>query len=237
MDRDGAAHDEVARPQGARHPDGPRLRRLLYVPAAKSSGSLNATYEGARELAAWKQKVRAAWPRSGSTTWRAQGLGDIPQLGTTVGIRAFAALGDLAPDGHRGRGRARPRRHQRRDHRPARARCRWRTTTKATVPLRGRTEAGPPRPFGYTVRVIPQPHRPRHRGRNGPGRRSSDPTTCPPRTSPCRLRILNPFATTHYHPACLTKAGSFVCRRARPPTLGFRAWSSCNSPMAASWSS
>ena len=69
----------------------------LYVPAAKSSRSLNATYDGARELAAWKQKVRAAWAQIRVDHVELQGLGDVPQLGTTVGIRAFAALGDLAP--------------------------------------------------------------------------------------------------------------------------------------------
>src|SRR4051794_4074261 len=70
----------------------------LYVPAAQSSRSLNATYDGARELAAWKQKVVAAWPQIRVDHVELQGLGDVPQLGTTVGIRAFAALGDLAPD-------------------------------------------------------------------------------------------------------------------------------------------
>ncbi|WP_410793008.1 alpha-glucan family phosphorylase [Kribbella sp. C-35] len=69
----------------------------LYVPAAQSSRALNSTYDGARELAAWKQKVRAAWPQIRVDHVELQGLGDVPQLGTTVGIRAFAALGDLAP--------------------------------------------------------------------------------------------------------------------------------------------
>jgi len=69
----------------------------LYVPAALSSRSLNATYDGARELAAWKQKVRAAWPQIRVDHVELQGLGDVPQLGTNVGIRAFAAIGDLKP--------------------------------------------------------------------------------------------------------------------------------------------
>ncbi|MBP2351088.1 starch phosphorylase [Kribbella aluminosa] len=69
----------------------------LYVPAAQSSRALNSTYEGARELAAWKRKVRAAWPQIRVDHVELQGLGDVPQLGTTVGIRAFAALGDLEP--------------------------------------------------------------------------------------------------------------------------------------------
>ncbi|WP_460664920.1 alpha-glucan family phosphorylase [Kribbella swartbergensis] len=70
----------------------------LYVPSAHSSRSLNATYDGARELAAWKKKVRAAWPQIRVDHVELQGLGDVPQLGTNVGIRAFAALGDLTPN-------------------------------------------------------------------------------------------------------------------------------------------
>jgi starch phosphorylase len=69
----------------------------LYVPSALSSRSLNETYDGARELAAWKKKVRAAWPQIRVDHVELQGLGDVPQLGTNVGIRAFAALGDLKP--------------------------------------------------------------------------------------------------------------------------------------------
>ena len=67
------------------------------MPAAQSSRALNSTYDGARELAAWKKKVRAAWPQIRVDHVELEGLGDVPQLGTTVGIRAFAALGDLAP--------------------------------------------------------------------------------------------------------------------------------------------
>ncbi|TCN32252.1 starch phosphorylase [Kribbella orskensis] len=67
----------------------------LYVPAAHSSRRLNSTYEGARELAAWKKRVRAAWPQIRVDHVELQGLGDVPQLGTTVGIRAFVSLGEL----------------------------------------------------------------------------------------------------------------------------------------------
>jgi starch phosphorylase len=69
----------------------------LYVPAAHSSRALNATYDGARSLAAWKKKVRAAWPQIRVDHVELQGLGDVPQLGTTVGIRAYVTLGDLTP--------------------------------------------------------------------------------------------------------------------------------------------
>jgi glycogen phosphorylase len=70
----------------------------LYVPAAKSSRLLNTTYDGARELASWKKRVRAAWPQVRVDHVELQGLGDVPQLGTTVGIRAFVTLGELSTD-------------------------------------------------------------------------------------------------------------------------------------------
>jgi starch phosphorylase len=69
----------------------------LYVPAAKSSRLLNSTYEGARQLATWKHRVRAAWPQVRVDHVELQGLGDVPQLGTTVGIRAYVTLGELEP--------------------------------------------------------------------------------------------------------------------------------------------
>ena len=62
----------------------------LYVPAAQSSRALNSTYDGARELAAWKKRLRDAWPAIRVDHVELQGLGDVPQLGTTVGIRAYA---------------------------------------------------------------------------------------------------------------------------------------------------
>ncbi len=34
----------------------------LYTPAAAASRALNDDYAGASELAAWKHRVRAAWP-------------------------------------------------------------------------------------------------------------------------------------------------------------------------------
>ena len=63
LDRDGAAHAEVARPQGARRPgwcattSASSTRRPRATPAP-----LNADYTGAAELAAWKKRVRAGWP-------------------------------------------------------------------------------------------------------------------------------------------------------------------------------
>jgi glycogen phosphorylase len=72
--------------------------QLLYAPAAESSHRLNSTYDGARELARWKQRVRTAWPGVRVDHVELQGLGDTPQLGTTVGVRAFVSLGELSAE-------------------------------------------------------------------------------------------------------------------------------------------
>ena len=60
--RDGPAHAQVARPQGAGHPDGPRLRRASSTPRPPSTAARSTPTTPARaELAAWKKKVRAGW--------------------------------------------------------------------------------------------------------------------------------------------------------------------------------
>jgi starch phosphorylase len=69
----------------------------LYMPAAESSKLLNSTYEGARDLAAWKRKVRTAWDGVRVDHVEVQGLGGVPQLGSTVDVRTFVSLGDLDP--------------------------------------------------------------------------------------------------------------------------------------------
>ncbi len=70
----------------------------LYAPAAASSQRLNSTYDGARELARWKRRVRGAWSGVRVDHVEVSGLGDVPQLGTTVDVRAFVSLGELAPE-------------------------------------------------------------------------------------------------------------------------------------------
>ncbi len=70
----------------------------LYAPAAESSKLLNSTYEGARDLAAWKRKVRTAWDGVRVDHVEVQGLGGVPQLGSTVDVRTFVSLSELDPD-------------------------------------------------------------------------------------------------------------------------------------------
>jgi starch phosphorylase len=72
--------------------------RQLYAPAARTGRQLNADYEGARELAAWKKRVRSSWDGVRVEHVESSGVGDTPEVGSTLSVRAFVSLGDLAPE-------------------------------------------------------------------------------------------------------------------------------------------
>jgi glycogen phosphorylase len=72
--------------------------RTLYAPAATNARALNADYTGAATLAAWKKKVRTAWPSVRVEHVESSGVGDAPEVGATLSVRSFVSLGDLAPD-------------------------------------------------------------------------------------------------------------------------------------------
>jgi starch phosphorylase len=70
----------------------------LYVPAAASSRGL-ADAQGfgpARELAAWKRRVVAAWPQLRVEHVESQAAGQA--LGSALAVRVSVSLGELAPD-------------------------------------------------------------------------------------------------------------------------------------------
>ncbi|MDX6275292.1 MAG: glycogen phosphorylase [Frankiales bacterium] len=71
----------------------------LYTPAAGSSRRLaEDDLKGGRELAAWEQRVRAAWPRVRVVHVEAEGVGDTPQLGATLTLRSYVDLAGLSPE-------------------------------------------------------------------------------------------------------------------------------------------
>jgi starch phosphorylase len=72
--------------------------RKLYAPAAGNARLLNADYHGAAELAAWKKRVRAGWTDVRVEHVESSGIGDAPEVGARLSVRAFIALGDLTPD-------------------------------------------------------------------------------------------------------------------------------------------
>ncbi|HEX2704210.1 MAG TPA: alpha-glucan family phosphorylase, partial [Candidatus Lustribacter sp.] len=71
----------------------------LYGPAARAGWALaGATYAGARDLAEYKARVRAAWPGVRVDHVEPSGVSDSPQIGDTLEVRAFVDLGGLEPE-------------------------------------------------------------------------------------------------------------------------------------------
>ncbi len=130
----------------------------LYVPAAASSRAL-ADGEGfgpARELAAWKQRVQAAWPQVRIEHVESEAAGQL--LGSVLAVRVSVALGELSPDDvsvevvygrpdEDGEIAA-----------PAYAPLSAEGASEATGLERygGEVPLDRPGPFGYTVRVLPR---------------------------------------------------------------------------------
>ncbi|WP_258723872.1 alpha-glucan family phosphorylase [Cellulomonas sp. NS3] len=71
----------------------------LYVPAAAGGRSLNgsADYDGARELAAWKSKVRTGWSQVRVDHVESGGVGEVAKVGDTLHVKAYISLGELGP--------------------------------------------------------------------------------------------------------------------------------------------
>ncbi|GLZ05345.1 alpha-1,4 glucan phosphorylase [Actinomadura sp. NBRC 104412] len=68
-----------------------------YLPAAASARAMSADgYEGARALAAWKQKVAKAWPAVAVEHVETAG-DESPHVGARLSVRVVVELGDLDP--------------------------------------------------------------------------------------------------------------------------------------------
>jgi len=59
---------------------------------------VRATAGAASDLAAWVGHVRASWPGVRVLHVESTGEGDVPVLGTALGVRAVVDLGGLLPD-------------------------------------------------------------------------------------------------------------------------------------------
>ncbi len=70
--------------------------RQLYAPAAGNARELNSDYAGAAELAAWKKRIRSAWPGVRVEHVESSGASEDPEVGDTLTVRAYVGLGDLA---------------------------------------------------------------------------------------------------------------------------------------------
>ncbi|MGI5458102.1 glycosyltransferase family 1 protein [Streptomyces sp. CA-249302] len=127
----------------------------LYTPAAHAHRAMDA--DSARELAAWKGRVRAAWHGVSVDHVETSAVTATAELGTTLGLRVRVGLGELSPDDVEVQavsGRVDPEDH---------------IADATTVPLK---PAGGPDlegrwvyegplslertgPYGYTVRILP----------------------------------------------------------------------------------
>ena len=71
----------------------------LYIPAARSEETVSAgEYAPAIELAAWKDRVRAAWPQVHVTHVESGGVDAVPQVGDELHVRAHVELDGLDAD-------------------------------------------------------------------------------------------------------------------------------------------
>ncbi|QGV78407.1 glycosyltransferase family 1 protein [Streptomyces ficellus] len=68
----------------------------LYAPAALAHRALDR--DAAGELAAWKARVRAAWPRVAVDHVEVDEANGVAELGSTLALRVRVALGDLQPE-------------------------------------------------------------------------------------------------------------------------------------------
>jgi len=71
----------------------------LYAPAAAAGRALAADgLAPARELARWKHDVRQGWSRVRVDHVDSSGIGEVPQVGDRLTVRAYVSLGDLRPE-------------------------------------------------------------------------------------------------------------------------------------------
>jgi len=131
----------------------------LYLPAARASQALAAGgpgYAGARQLAAWKDRVTKAWPGVGIEHVEADESAQSP--GARLVVRASVALGELSPDdvavqvvyGSAGDD------DEIIDPAFANLALDPEASGGSAARYMGEVELGRPGPFGYTVRVLPR---------------------------------------------------------------------------------
>jgi glycogen phosphorylase len=141
-----------------------RASRGLVTATAAAGSAEAAAFGAARELAAWKQRVSAAWPGVRVELVEA---GDDGKLipGGQLAIMASVALGELSPDDVRVEvvyGRA-GEADEIIDPDTAQLRLDGVLSTDGVARYVGSARLGQPGPFGYTVRVLPD-----HRLLSGP---------------------------------------------------------------------
>ncbi|MEV0200283.1 alpha-glucan family phosphorylase [Nonomuraea sp. NPDC050691] len=129
----------------------------LYTPAAKAGRALAAeSCSGARSFAAWRLRVAKAWPGVRVEHVEASGVGDTPEVGNVLELRATIALGDLTPDDvlvQAAYGRVGP--HDELVHPSYLALTPVDTDDDGRAHYAGVVPLDRTGPFGYTVRAVP----------------------------------------------------------------------------------
>ena len=69
----------------------------LYAPATRTGRVLRAQPERAAELAGWKARVRAGWSSVRVEHVEGSGVGDSPEVGSTLHVEVWVDVGDLTP--------------------------------------------------------------------------------------------------------------------------------------------
>lgn len=69
----------------------------LYAPSARSARAMDHTYDVAKSLASWKQAVVKAWPGVRIDHVESSDVGDAPEIGAQMVVRAFVTFGELKP--------------------------------------------------------------------------------------------------------------------------------------------
>jgi glycogen phosphorylase len=131
----------------------------LYLPAARSSQALadgGPGFAGARELAAWKDRVTKAWP--GVRIEHVEADDGEQSPGARLVVRATVSLGALSPDDVTVQLVYGPAGDDDEIAAPAFADLELEGQPPGASPARyvGEAELGRPGPFGYTVRVLPR---------------------------------------------------------------------------------
>ncbi len=129
----------------------------LYLPAARSSRALaQSDFSGARELAAWQDRVGKAWHTIRIEHVEAEEGEQRP--GARLAVRAMVALGELAPDDvtvQVAYGRAGDE-DEITDPSYTDLALEGVPDGQPVARYAGEIELGGPGPFGYTVRVLPR---------------------------------------------------------------------------------
>jgi glycogen phosphorylase len=130
----------------------------LYTPAALSARAVDGTagHPKARELAAWKARVRAAWDGVAVEHLEVSGLSSAPELGEQMHVRAFLALGEIKPaDVQVQVVHGRVDSDDRLSHPATTALDLSETYEAGRYCFEGQVALQSTGPFGYTVRVVP----------------------------------------------------------------------------------